>query len=1083
MAEELAAPKTIDNVSCRLGDDIGKFLKADAVVYVASNGFSLSAFEHLAAELESVKEVRFVFTAPAFVPQKAVKESLHKERREFYIPGVGEASLLGTEYEIHLRNRLMQKAVAKRCGEWIRKGNVKFASVAEFGQIQDMFIVETQAGNVVYLPFNGFTSDTLGYEQGQFSSAISTRMGGAYVQPFETRFKEIWASGGLRDVTEQLSDYVSNVYRDNEPELVYYLVLKYLFEEALKDFDEDNMPNAAVGYEDSAVWKKLFDFQHDAAIAIINKLEKFNGCILADSVGLGKTFTALAVIRYYELRNKNVLVLCPKKLEANWNVYNKPMYRNNPFASEKLRYDVLCHTDLQRERGSSNGIDLSRVNWGGYDLVVIDESHNFRNDKGQYIDRETRYQTLMRKVMREGVRTKVLMLSATPVNNRFNDFRNQLRLAYGDGAEEMDRKLGRNGRAVESIFRDAEGAFRDWAGSEEGPKTAEALFKALPSDFLELLDAVTIARSRKHIERFYNTSRIGKFPVHRPAISIVSPISTDVNAVKIKELYARLIASSFCVYTPTHYILPSRRAAYEEATDTHTKRGGTIHQEGREYALKKLMVVNVLKRLESSVHSFRKTIRKILDRNEELLAYLKGGGTFDFGADPGEEGLEDEEIGSLAIGQHEIDLSDFDVESYKRDLEADITAFREILDDIEPIDVAHDAKLRKLCEFIAEKAKNPFNAGNRKVLVFSAFADTATYMYSSLGPELKSRFGLECGLVTGRDAPKATVKLDAPDFQEVLCRFSPVSKECPDFAAEGKSIDILFATDCVSEGQNLQDADAVVDFDIHWNPVRIIQRFGRIDRIGSQNAEVALVNFWPDIDLNEYINLTDRVKNRMQGVNIAGTGMDNPLSEGDDVSFRNEPLTRMMHGEIVSMESLKTGVSITDLGLNEYALALKRYMAGHPAFGSLPPGVHAVVAANPQDGLVPGVIFFLRNRDERLKNDANYFHPFYAVYLDESGQVVQDSTHGKEIVELLRKGCEGREEPLAELCKAFNRETRDGFKMDAYSDLLQKAIASIADIKAESDIDSLFNSTETTALSGDCSKVDSFELIAFFVVK
>lgn len=317
MTEELAAPKTIDNVSCRLGDDIGKFLKADAVVYVASNGFSLSAFEHLAAELESVKEVRFVFTAPAFVPQKAVKESLRKERREFYIPGVGEASLLGTEYEIHLRNRLMQKAVAKRCGEWIRKGNVKFASVAEFGQIQDMFIVETQAGNVVYLPFNGFTSDTLGYEQGQFSSAISTRMGGAYVQPFETRFKEIWASGGLRDVTDQLSDYVSNVYRDNEPELVYYLVLKYLFEEALKDFDEDNMPNAAVGYEDSAVWKKLFDFQHDAAIAIINKLEKFNGCILADSVGLGKTFTALAVIRYYELRNKNVLVLCPKKLDAN----------------------------------------------------------------------------------------------------------------------------------------------------------------------------------------------------------------------------------------------------------------------------------------------------------------------------------------------------------------------------------------------------------------------------------------------------------------------------------------------------------------------------------------------------------------------------------------------------------------------------------------------------------------------------------------------------------------------------------------------------------------------------------------------
>lgn len=1081
---EIETPKTIDNISCRLGDDVASFLGGDSAVLISSSGFSLSAFEHLADELESVKEVRFVFTAPAFVPQEAVKEKLKKERREFYIPGVGEASLFGTEYEIRLRNRLMQKAIAKRCGQWIKKGNVKFMSVAEYGQIQDMFIVETTAGNVVYLPFHGFTADTLGYERGQFSSAISSRMGGMYAEPFRTRFKEIWAAGNLRDVTDQLTEYVSNVYRDNEPELVYFLVLKYLFEEALQDFDEDSMPNTAVGFEESAVWKKLFDFQHDAAIAIINKLEKYNGCILADSVGLGKTFTALAVIRYYELRNKNVLVLCPKKLEQNWNVYNKPMYRNNPFAAEKLRYDVLCHTDIQRERGQSNGMDLSKVNWGGYDLVVIDESHNFRNDKSDYIDRETRYQTLMRKVMREGVKTKVLMLSATPVNNRFTDLRNQLRLAYGGGSDEMNKILGASGRTVEAIFRDAEQAFDSWSDSTTGPRTAEALFKALPSDFLELLDAVTIARSRKHIEQFYNTSAIGKFPTHLPAQSETCPISTDPNAVKIKELNDTLIARSFCVYTPSQYILPSRQKYYDELTATHTRRGGIIHQAGREYTLKNLIVVNVLKRLESSVFSFRKTLTCILEKNEALLRALNGGGRLDLGPQAEAEGMDDEdEINALSVGKCSIDIKDLDVESYKRDLKADIEAFKDILNKIKPIDPAHDAKLKRLKELIVEKATTPFNEGNKKLLIFSAFADTAGYLFQELSGSLSRELGIQCGIVTGKDTPKATIKLDAPDFQEVLSRFSPVSKERPDLAENGKTLDILFGTDCVSEGQNLQDCDCVVNYDIHWNPVRIIQRFGRVDRIGSKNECVKLINFWPDVDLNEYIDLTDRVKNRMQAVNIAGAGHDNPLAEGDGVDFRDEPLTRMMHGEIVDMESLKTGVSITDLGLNEYALALKKYMEAHPTMGKLPPGINAVVEAKPDEGLVPGVVFFLRNRDEQLRNEANYFHPFYAVYLTMDGDVVKDSTQGKAIIELLRKGCEGKSEPLAALCKAFNKETKDGFKMEAYSELLSKAIESIAAKKTESDVESLFSSTETSALNGDCSHLDAFELMAFFVVK
>ena len=1077
-------PRLIDNVSCRLGDDLREHLTAESVVYIASNSFSISAFEYLADELMAAKEVRFIFTTPSFLPQRDVKEKVVKSRREFFIPGVGEGSLLGTEYEVRLRNRLMQKAVAKRFGEWLRKGKVRFVSVSEMGQIQDMCVLESPSGTTAYVPFGAFAADTLGYEQGRYASAISTCISNALAIPYGMRFKDVWSNELLCDVTQTLADYLSSVYRDNEPELVYFLVLKHLFGEALKDFDVDSMPNVAVGYEETLVWKKLFDFQHDAAIAIINKLEKYNGCILADSVGLGKTFTALAVIRYYELRNKNVLVLCPKKLEANWNVYNKPMYRNNPFASEKLRYDVLCHTDIQRERGFSNGIDLSRVNWGGYDLVVIDESHNFRNDKGEYLDKETRYQALLRKVVREGVKTKVLMLSATPVNNRFNDLKNQLRLAYGDGAAEMNQHLGLSGRSVEKIFKDAERAFEQWADETQESRTAEALFRALPSDFLELLDAVTIARSRKHIERFYNTAAIGKFPEHLPAQNERCPVSTDPDAVKIAALNEALLKCKFCVYTPTHYIHASRKGYYAQLTATHTRRGGTLHQEQREFTLKKLMVVNVLKRLESSIYSFRKTLTRILEKNEAVLKVLEKGGKLSTVNDGVAEGFEDDvALVSLMSGRQEIAVEDLNIDEYRQDLKEDIEAFRTILAQIQPIDAAHDAKLQRLKSLLSTKLWTPFNAGNRKVLVFSAFADTAAYLYDELSASVKGEFGIESGLVCGSQPPKMTLETGSPDFQEVLSRFSPVSKEHPEWRGKGQELEILFATDCVSEGQNLQDCDCVINYDIHWNPVRIIQRFGRVDRIGSKNATIKLINFWPDIALNEYINLTERVSNRMQALNLAGTGHDNLLAEGEEVGFRDEPLQRMMNGEIVSMESLKSGISITDLGLNEYALALKHYQEEHPSFDRVPPGIHAIVKANPSEGLLPGVVFFLRNRDETLRNEANYFHPFYAVYLDMKGDVICASTQGKTVLERLRKGCESQTEPLKPLCAAFNRETRDGFKMERYSDLLNKAIATIAENKQESDLASLFSSDETTALEGECNSLDAFELIAFFVVR
>lgn len=1085
----------IDNISSLLGDNLKRSIVPGAKLKIAASCFSIYAFEALKAELERIDSLEFIFTSPTFVPAE-VTDKLKKERREFHIPKAErERSFYGTEFEIQLKNKLTQRAIAKECAEWMRR-KASFRSNRSKAPMQQFACVKSEKGDAVYLPLHGFTAVDLGYQQGDAVSNIVNKLDDAATTGvYLSLFDQIWRDQEkLEDVTERLCEHIASVYQENSPERIYFLMLYNIFNDFLEDLSEDVLPNDLTGYQESLVWQKLFNFQRDAATGIINKLETYNGCILADSVGLGKTFTALAVVKYYELRNRSVLVLCPKKLADNWLTYSRNL-KTNIFAKDRFNYDVLCHTDLQRESGESFGTPLNRVNWGNYDLVVIDESHNFRNNDA-FKERETRYQKLMNKVIREGVKTKVLMLSATPVNNRFSDLRNQLALAYEGDSEKLNARL-RTEKDINEIFRKAQTAFNAWSKLPPEERTASAILSALDFDFFELLDSVTIARSRKHIQTFYDTKDIGTFPERRKPLSFHCPLTQRTDVIGFNEIFNQLSLMKLAVYAPVNYILPSRLAKYEALYDTEVERGaGKFRQADRERSLQALMTVNLLKRLESSVEAFRITLAK-LERLcsgtlAKIAAFKKTGrdtGFADVSAAFEDAEPEDDddfpEPGDASIGgKVQISLSDMDLPSWEHDLGGDLALIEELLSEMRKITPADDAKLQHLKTQIHSKLASPLNLGNKKVLIFTAFADTANYLYEHLADALLKSHRIHTGRVTGTDAPKSTLKRGY-DFQSLLTLFSPRSKEKASILPnEPGEIDLLIGTDCISEGQNLQDCDTVINYDIHWNPVRIIQRFGRIDRIGSRNASIQLVNYWPDITLDEYINLKERVENRMVIADVTATGDDNPLNqESNDIAYRKEQLRRLQE-EVIEMEDLKTGVSITDLGLNDFRMDLLNYVKANDDLASVPNGMHAVVPADAERGLPPGVIFTLRNRNQTVNvNQHNRLHPFYLVYIGNDGQVVSNHTEVKKLLDLARTACKGKDQPVSTACRRFNNATHDGREMQVYSDLLDKAIHSMVELKGERDIDSLFSGGRTTALVHTISGLEDFELISFLVVQ
>jgi SNF2 family DNA or RNA helicase len=846
----------------------------------------------------------------------------------------------------------------------------------------------------------------------------------------------------------------------------------------------NNLPNDEIGFKDTLIWNKLYNFQQDAVIGAINKLEKYNGCIIADSVGLGKTFSALGVIKYYEKRNKDVLVLCPKKLEANWNTY-RHNDKNNILAKDRFGYDVLFHTDLSREKGQSNGRNLESVNWGNYGLVVIDESHNFRNNNTS-VGKENRYQKLLRKIMQEGIETKVLMLSATPVNNRFNDLKNQLALAYEGVASKIDEKLETN-KGIDIVFKKAQQAFNIWSKFDSDQRTTDKLLDMLDFDFFEILDSLTIARSRKHITTYYDTSAIGKFPERNKPISIQSPLTKEKN-INYVDIAETLTLLNLSVYSPLSYILPSKVQFYAELYDKKVKAGtGTFSQIDRETSLKILMRMNLLKRIESSVYSFRLTLENIIAQvKAAITAIEKGesdtfsgiqanGDDFDWDADWGDE----ENIIGKKVKVH---IADMDGTRWKEDLSEDLAILEGLRNDVLEIKGETDFKLDQLKSQITQKLQKPLNPENKKVIIFTAFADTANYLYDSLKDAFKKEFGINTALITGTTRKCSTKKVPS-DLNTILTCFSPRSKDkaqiFPDITEE---IDLLIATDCISEGQNLQDSDYLINYDIHWNPVRIIQRFGRIDRIGSINTNITMVNFWPDVTLDAYINLKQRVENRMLISNMASTGDDNILNtEEKDLEYRKIQL-RKLQEEVVDLEDLREGVSITDLGLNDFRVDLSNYIKTYGELRNIPEGLHAVTESD--NFLEKGVIYVLKNINTSINIDKmNRLHPYYMVYMKEDGNVIYNHIDGKKILDILRMLCKGKREPLIEACQAFTNETNDYRKMDKYSELLQKSIGTIIRSEEEKEVTSLFSSGGTTVLKDKLKGIEDFKLVSFIVVK
>ena len=1082
----MRTPKQFNNITERVIDDLKQVLSSgNSQISIAAASFSIYAYEALKEELEKVDCVNFIFTSPTFYTDKS-----EKQKREFYIPKLNrERSLFGSDFEIRLRNQLTQRAIARECADWIRR-KARFKTNITHGSMNTFLNIKEGEETYTYMPFNEFTTTELGLDRGNNICPMVVGMPGhSSTDMFLKNFAELWKDKEkFQDVTDNVIENIETVYKENAPAFIYFITLYNIFNEFLEDISEDVLPNEATGFKSSVIWNKLYNFQRDASLAIINKLEKYNGCILADSVGLGKTFTALSVIKYYENRNRNVLVLCPKKLNDNWQTF-RSNYKNNPVLADRLRYDILFHSDLSRDKGLSNGLDLERVNWGNYDLIVIDESHNFRNggrfDNEDEDDdfKENRYARLMNKVIRSGVKTKVLMLSATPVNNRFSDLKNQLQLAYEGKAENINDLLDA-GKNIDSIFRDAQTVYSKWAKLPPEKRTTEKLVDSLSYDFFQLLDAVTIARSRSHIIKYYNTNDVGKFPKRLSPISR-RPKLTDLNdAITFADIAEMLNRLNLSIYTPSLFIFESEKVNYGIDFE-----GEGLTVDGREKGIRKLMAINLLKRLESSVNSFRLTLTRIRDFIKDSITAIdkfqeSGAGTIDVTDFSEDFDTEDNENDPFVGRKSKINLRDMDYVSWRRDLKADLEALELLILMLKDITPEHDMKLQRLVTDLKNKFEHPINDSNKKVLIFTAFADTANYLYEQLSGRILNDCGLHTALITGSTEGKCTLPKLKCTFNDVLTYFSPLSKDRDAIHPnDTREIDVLIATDCISEGQNLQDCDYLINYDIHWNPVRIIQRFGRIDRIGSKNDVIQLMNYWPDMELDDYIKLKCRVESRMKATVITSTGDDNLLSanEKGDLEYRRNQLKKLQN-EVVDIEDMDTGVNIMDLGLNEFRLDLLANLKEHPNMDLTPFGMSAVV--NASELVEPGVMYVLKNKNNSVNIDrSNLLHPFYMVYLSHTGTVICDHLSPKKLLDKMRYACKDKTEPDKILCKQFNKETRDGKNMHHYSDLLKMAIESIITVKEENDIDSLFSVGETSALTNIIKGLDDFELICFLVIK
>ena len=1063
----------IDNRgSGNVGQVLSEAITRGATFCALTSNFSIFAYESHREALTRLSSVRLLLSEAREPDAASV------------VSGLSDAAA-----ERPFRNRLDGAAIARHCASWLAERAEVRAIDRQAGH--NLYHVANSDGSVLAIHGSSpFTAVGWGCIPGAGYDLNTASDDASEAQALLESFESIWFDDGVvHDVKEELLAQLKRVYADKPPELLYFLVLHSIFRDYLGELDEENIIKTGTGIKGTRVWNKLYRFQRDGVLGAIDKIERFNGCILADSVGLGKTFEALAVIKYYELRNDRVLVLAPKKLRENWTLYTVNDTRNT-LAEDRFNFDVLNHTDLTREGGMSGEINLETVNWGNYDLVVIDESHNFRNNPPRK-DGLTRYRRLMEDILRAGVKTKVLMLSATPVNNRMNDLKNQIAFItegrddalYAEGVASIDSTLGK-----------AQKRFNTWLREDDAKRTSESLLEALNFDYFSLLDRLTIARSRKHIEKYYDMAEIGAFPRRQSPRNLYPPIDTEGGFPELREINRDIRRLNLAAYAPLRYVLPDKLEEYSRKYDMKVSGGSVFKQMDREESLIHLMRVNMLKRMESSIHAFALTVEKLLGGVRELKDRLKSHDASDieeWGIEDIE--VEDEAFDPFLVGNKiRVLIRDVDRVRWHQELEEDEALLLKLLREARDVTAERDAKLASLKEEIRAKVQNPINAGNRKVLVFTAFADTAEYLYTQLADWARDELGLHSGKVTGHThGNRSSLPGLRRDIPSILSAFSPVSKERAASPEGGDNIDILFATDCISEGQNLQDCDFLVNYDIHWNPVRIIQRFGRIDRLGSTNEVIQLVNFWPNMELDEYIDLEARVAGRMVLLDISATGEENVIeyAEGDamnDLEYRRRQMHQLQN-DVPTIEDLSDGISITDLTLNDYRMDLGEYLKEHgETLEQVPLGAYAVTPIDDlvsDEGLEPGAIFCLRNVNARVQGDPSYpLAPHYLVYVRDDGAVRLNFNHVRPILDGLKRLTLGRGHPDQQVVGRFNQATNNGWDMVHYRSLLEQAVAAITGKAEERGVESLFQPGGTVINRDSFRGVDDFEVVAYLVI-
>lgn len=1057
----------------RVIDAFLRALNGAAEVAILTSEFSIFAFDELRRALGTPKHVRILLT-----PDPAGDQAPPPAAR-----------LLGGVEERGYRNMLTAAHIARMCADWIEQ-RVQVSGV-QAPVPHSLYIASSSDHRTAIQGSSTFTAPGLGLVPSTRFEMNTQLEGEAEVSGRLALFDGLWNDRHLtRDVKTRMLAELQRIYAPKSAQTIYFAMLHALFEESIEQLEEDRIVKTRTGIRDTLVWQKLYRFQRDGVLGAIDKIERYNGCIIADSVGLGKTFEALAVIKYYELRNDRVLVLCPKKLRENWTLYAVNDKRNI-FASDRFNYDVLNHTDLTRLRGKSGEINLETINWGNYDLVVIDESHNFRNNPPKK-DGLTRYKRLMREIIRSGVKTRVLMLSATPVNSRMNDLKNQVAFI----TEGTDDALDEAGIvSIEQTLRKAQPRFNQWLKLDADGRTTASLLESLNFDYFKLLDLLTIARSRKHIEKYYDLAEIGEFPHRNKPINVRADIDTADLFPPLREVNRNIRRLTLSAYAPMRYVLADKVEEYSRRYDMEIAGGRSFRQLDREESLIHLMRVNLLKRMESSIHSFARTVKKLLGKVSNLIERID---KHDVSAIE-ELSIEDIDLDNDDFDQYlvgakvKVLLQDVDLIRWKQDLQEDQSILTGLLREARQVDTKRDEKLRRLKELISDKVTNPINAGNRKVLIFTAFTDTADYLYANIAEWAMQEHGLHGAIVTGRSGRnKSNLKGLRTDLGSVLTSFSPISKERGKIDANlTTELDLLIATDCISEGQNLQDCDYLVNYDIHWNPVRIIQRFGRIDRLGSRNGAIQLVNFWPNMELDEYINLEARVSGRMVLLDISATGEENVIEESpqdqmNDLAYRKRQF-EVLQEQVIDIEDLGGGISITDLTLNDFRMDLSNYLKHHrEELATLPPGAFSVATDDElleDSGIKPGAFFCLRSENAKITVDSTYaLSPHFLVFVADDGEVVLNFTQTRRILDVVKKLALGRSQPDTQAHQRLTDRTHGGADMAHYRTLLERATAAISGKAEEKGVESLFH-RGGTAMSRDSHRgLDDFEVVAYLAV-